>query len=130
MFAVALLVGWGIVRTTTFRRAGRVSGPPPHPSWRPLIAERVPLTAGLSMAVDRRYIPLGMPVYLRTLDPLKQQPLERLMVAQDTGGAIRGAVRADLFWGQGAEAGARAGRMRHQGNLWLLWPKGAPLPSP
>lgn len=95
----------------------------------PIGALGVPLTAGLSMAVDRRYIPLGAPVFMRTRDPLSEEPLERLLVAQDTGGAIRGAVRADLFWGQGAEAGARAGRMRQQGNLWLLWPKGAPLPA-
>ncbi len=50
------------------------------------------------------------------------------MVAQDTGGAIRGAVRADFFWGTGSEAGALAGRMRQQGGMWLLWPRGEPLP--
>lgn len=95
----------------------------------PIGAMGIPLTAGLSIAVDRRHIPLGAPVYLRTRDPLSEQPLERLMVAQDTGGAIRGAIRADFFWGQGAEAGARAGRMRHPGNLWLLWPRGVRLPA-
>jgi membrane-bound lytic murein transglycosylase A len=52
------------------------------------------------------------------------------MAAHDTGGAIRGAVRADFFWGSGEQAGAMAGRMREQGRLWLLWPRAAPLPRP
>jgi membrane-bound lytic murein transglycosylase A len=89
-----------------------------------------PLTAGYSIAVDRRYFPLGAPVYLATTMPLSDQPLERLVMAQDTGGAIRGAVRADFFWGSGAEAGALAGRMRQPGRMWLLWPRGEPLPRP
>ena len=55
-------------------------------------------------------------------------PLERLVLAQDTGGAIRGAVRADFFWGFGPDAGREAGRMRQDGRMWLLWPRGAPLP--
>ena len=96
----------------------------------PIGAIGAPLSAGRSLAVDRRYIPLGAPVFLRTTDPLSREPLERLMVAQDTGGAIRGAVRADLYWGTGAEAGARAGSMRQEGSLWLLWPRGAPPPAP
>lgn len=96
----------------------------------PIGAIGAPLSAGRSLAVDRRYLPLGAPVYLRTTDPLSQEPLERLMVAQDTGGAIRGPLRADVFWGLGAHAGARAGRMRQEGSLWLLWPKRAPLPAP
>ena len=58
----------------------------------------------------------------------RTQPLQRLMLAQDTGGAIRGAVRADFFWGFGDEAGREAGRMRQEGRMWLLWPKDAPLP--
>jgi len=90
----------------------------------------VPLSAEYSIAVDRRYIPLGAPVYLATTFPLSTDVLERLVMAQDTGGAIRGAVRADLFWGSGAEAGARAGGMRQQGRMWLLWPRGEPLPRP
>ncbi|MDW8470068.1 MAG: MltA domain-containing protein [Burkholderiales bacterium] len=94
----------------------------------PIGALGVPLTAGVSLAVDPRAIPLGAPVYLATTWPASARPLERLMVAQDTGGAIRGAVRADFFWGTGAEAGAQAGRMRERGRLWLLWPRGAPLP--
>jgi membrane-bound lytic murein transglycosylase A len=84
----------------------------------------VPLTAGYSIAVDPRHVPLGAPVFLATTMPLSTQPLERLVVAQDTGGAIRGAVRADFYWGSGAEAGALAGRMRQQGRMWILWPKG------
>ena len=84
----------------------------------------VPLTAGYSIAVDPRHVPLGAPVFLATTMPLSSQPLERLVAAQDTGGAIRGAVRADFFWGGGAEAGVQAGRMRQQGRLWILWPKG------
>ena len=51
-----------------------------------------------------------------------------LVAAHDTGGAIRGAVRADFFWGTGESAGIAAGRMRQNGKLWLLWPRGAPLP--
>jgi membrane-bound lytic murein transglycosylase A len=49
-------------------------------------------------------------------------------MAQDTGGAIRGRVRADFFWGFGAEAGKLAGQMRQQGRIWVLWPKDAPPP--
>lgn len=89
----------------------------------------VPLTAGYSAAVDPRYIPLGAPVFLQTTQPLARLPLERLVMAQDTGGAIRGAIRADFFWGTGDEAGGQAGRMRQQGKLWLLWPRGEPLPN-
>lgn len=94
----------------------------------PIGALGVSLRAGVSLAVDRRFIPLGAPVYLTTTEPLSDAPLERLTVALDRGGAIRGPVRADFYWGSGPEAGARAGRMRQQGRLWLLWPRGAPLP--
>ncbi len=89
-----------------------------------------PLTAGYSIAVDTRSIPLGAPVYLATTWPLSTQPMERLVAAQDTGGAIRGAVRADLYWGSGAEAGTLAGRMRQQGRMWILWPRGEGSPKP
>src|SRR5207244_10655523 len=88
----------------------------------------VPLSAEYSLAVDRRFVPLGAPVYLATTFPLSEERLERLMAAHDTGGAIRGVVRADFFWGTGAEAGARAGRMRQNGKMWLLWPRGEALP--
>lgn len=89
----------------------------------------VPLLAERTIAVDARFIPLGTPVYLATTRPLSDAPLERLTLAQDTGGAIRGPVRADFFWGFGAQAGREAGRMRQQGRMWILWPKGAPLPG-
>jgi membrane-bound lytic murein transglycosylase A len=88
----------------------------------------VPLTAEYSLAVDRRFVPLGAPVYLATTYPLSDERLERLMAAHDTGGAIRGPIRADFFWGSGPDAGSLAGRMRQQGRMWLLWPRGEPLP--
>jgi membrane-bound lytic murein transglycosylase A len=84
----------------------------------------VPLLAERAIAVDARAIPLGAPVFLATTWPLSDTRLERLVMAQDTGGAIRGSVRADYFWGFGDEAGREAGRMRQDGSLWLLWPVG------
>lgn len=92
-------------------------------------ALNLPLTDGASIAVDPKFIPLGSPVYLATTRPDNQQPLTRLMHAQDTGGAIRGPVRADFFWGFGHDAGALAGRMKQEGRLWLLWPATVPLPA-
>ena len=94
----------------------------------PIGALGVPLTAEYSLAVDRRFVPLGAPVYLATTYPLSEERLERLMAAHDTGGAIRGPVRTDFFWGSGPEAGSLAGRMRQEGRMWLLWPRGEPLP--
>jgi membrane-bound lytic murein transglycosylase A len=98
------------------------------PSEGPPGALGVPLTPEYSLAVDRRYVPLAAPVYLATTYPSSEARLERLMAAQDTGGAIRGIVRADFYWGTGAEAGALAGTMRQQGKLWLMWPRGEPPP--
>ena len=89
----------------------------------------VPLLAQRTIAVDTRVIPLGAPIFLATTMPLTTTPLTRLTLAQDTGGAIRGAVRADYFWGFGPNAGREAGRMRQDGRMWLLWPKDAPLPG-
>ena len=83
----------------------------------------VPLTAERSIAVDRRTIPLGAPVFLSTTWPTSNDPLQRLMVAQDTGGAIKGQVRADFFWGLGEEAGALAGRMKQPGRMWVFLPR-------
>jgi membrane-bound lytic murein transglycosylase A len=94
----------------------------------PFGALGVPLVPEYSLAVDRRFVPLGAPVYLATTQPLSEVPLMRLMAAHDTGGAIRGVARADFFWGTGDDTGATAGRMRQQGKLWLLWPRGEPLP--
>jgi membrane-bound lytic murein transglycosylase A len=99
------------------------------PTDGPIGALGVPLTAQYSVAVDRRFVPLGAPVFLATTYPLSEEPLERLMAAQDTGGAIRGAVRADFYWGTGRAAGMLAGSMRQQGRMWLLWPRGEPLPG-
>lgn len=90
----------------------------------PLGALGVPLTNEYSIAIDPRTIPLGSPVFLSTTQPNSATPLNRLMLAQDTGGAIRGAVRADFFWGFGEKAGAQAGRMKQQGRMWVLFPKG------
>jgi membrane-bound lytic murein transglycosylase A len=90
----------------------------------PLGSLGVPLTNEYSLAVDVRTIPLGAPVFLATTRPLDATPLNRLMFAQDTGGAIKGAVRADFFWGFGDQAGVQAGRMKQKGQLWLLLPKG------
>ena len=95
----------------------------------PVGAQDVALTAGRSLAVDRRFVPMTVPIWLESAapdpDPAKEdRPLRRLMVAQDTGGAIRGPVRGDVFWGTGAEAGAVAGRMKHPGRYWLLLPRG------
>lgn len=81
--------------------------------------EGVALTPGRSLAVDHSKIPYGVPVWLETDQP----SLRRLMVAQDTGGAIRGAVRGDVFWGYGPQAEAMAGPMKSQGRYWLLLPR-------
>lgn len=88
----------------------------------PIGALGVPLTAERSIAVDPRSIPLGSPVFLATTQPNSSLPLNRLVMAQDTGGAIKGAVRADYFWGFGSEAGEQAGKMKQSGRLWLLLP--------
>lgn len=94
----------------------------------PLGALGVPLTNEYSIAVDPRTIPLGAPVLLSTTYPNSGEPLNRLMLAQDTGGAIKGAVRADFFWGFGDQAGAQAGRMKQRGQMWVLFPKGSEPP--
>jgi membrane-bound lytic murein transglycosylase A len=83
----------------------------------------VPLTPGRSLAVDRRYIPLGAPVFVATTMPNSEQPLQRLMMAQDTGGAIKGRIRGDFFWGMGDQAGLQAGRMKQSARFWVLLPK-------
>lgn len=83
----------------------------------------VPLTPERSIAVDPRHTPLGAPVWLATTRPNSDEPLVRLMLAQDTGGAIRGPVRADFYWGSGGEAGALAGRMKQRGAMWVLLPR-------
>ncbi len=66
---------------------------------------------------------MGAPVFLASTAPDSGLPLRRLMMAQDTGGAIRNPVRADFFWGFGAEAGEKAGKMKQAGMMWVLLPK-------
>ncbi|MCG7405173.1 MULTISPECIES: MltA domain-containing protein [Caballeronia] len=88
----------------------------------PVGALGVPLTPERSIAVDPSAIPLGTPVFLQTTRPLSNQPMNRLVFAQDTGSAIKGGVRADYFWGLGDDAGDLAGRMKQGGRMWLLLP--------
>ncbi len=97
--------------------------PLPDPSIGPKGAQGVPLTPGRSIAVDPQSVPYGTPTWLDTTEPLATTPLRRLVVAQDTGTAITGAVRADYFWGWGDDAEAQAGRMRQALRMWVLWPR-------
>ncbi len=99
------------------------------PSRGPMGALGVPLTAERSIAVDPGSVPLGSPVFLATTLPGSDVALQKLVFAQDTGGAIHGPIRADFFWGTGSEAAGEAGQMRQSGRMWLIWPKDAPLPA-
>ena len=86
------------------------------------------LTPGYSLAIDKQWIPMGTPLWLDTTrpDPNKpdeNKPMHRLMIAQDTGGAIRGKIRGDVFWGGGDRATLIAGHMKNTGHYWLLLPK-------
>ena len=94
---------------------------PLEAAFGPRGAQGVPLTPGRSIAVDRQSIPYGTPVWLSSSGP--QTQLNRLVLAQDTGSAILGAVRADFFTGWGAEAGDLAGRLKQSLRLWVLWPR-------
>jgi membrane-bound lytic murein transglycosylase A len=93
----------------------------PDPTQGPRGAQGVPLTPGRSVAVDPQSVPYGTPLWLVSsgLGP----PLQRLVVAQDTGSAIVGAVRVDYYMGTGAQAGELAGRTRQSVRLWALWPR-------
>lgn len=92
----------------------------------PIGGQGVALTPGRSLAVDRAHIPYGVPLWLDTTDPLTDGgPLRRLVIAQDTGSAIKGPVRGDVFWGFGEEAGRRAGLMKEEGRYFILLPKPA-----
>ena len=94
----------------------------------PIGSLNVTLTPTRSVAVDRSVIPLGAPVWLQTTLPDEaRSPFDRLMLAQDTGGAIKGHVRADVFWGRGDEAEQLAGLMKQQGRLFVLLPRGYPV---
>ena len=100
----------------------------------PIGAQGVGLTPERSLAVDRQHVPLGVPVWLDAMIPaaaVAEAPDERrqwLLVAQDTGGAIRGAVRGDVFWGAGEGARSIAGRMAHRGRYWVLAPRSVASP--
>lgn len=99
----------------------------PSDAGGPVGAFGVPLQPGRSIAVDPRSTPLGYPVFVSTRQPGTGTPLQRLTVAQDTGGAIRGAVRADYFFGNGQQAATQARRMKERGQLWILLPRGLPV---
>ncbi|MDY0292259.1 MAG: MltA domain-containing protein [Desulfuromonadaceae bacterium] len=98
--------------------------PQPMDEPTPPGAQGVPLTSRRSLAVDRSYVPLGAPVFIATRWPREDKPLQQLMVAQDTGGAIKGRVRGDFFWGVGDDAGWHAGAMKYPGRMWVLLPNG------
>jgi membrane-bound lytic murein transglycosylase A len=89
----------------------------------PLGSLGIALTAERSIAIDPKFVPMGAPVFVATTEPMTEKPLRRLMLAQDTGTAIRGAVRADVYWGSGARAGEIAGRMKQRGEMFVLLPK-------
>lgn len=121
---------WANPRYVFFR-----AEPLPDPSIGPVGAQGVPLTPGRSIAVDKDSIPYGTPVWLDTWEPqpwlppeqaasaAPPRPLQRLVMAQDTGVAITGAVRADYFWGWSQGAEDRAGRMKQPLRMWALWPR-------
>jgi membrane-bound lytic murein transglycosylase A len=95
----------------------------PDPKVGPKGSLGVPLTPQRSVAIDATQLPQGAPVFLSTTQPNSDIPLQRLVMAQDTGGAIRGAIRVDYFFGFGAEAAENAGRMKQRGAIWVLLPK-------
>jgi membrane-bound lytic murein transglycosylase A len=113
---------WSNPRVVFFREE-----PLPDAAVGPRGAQGVALTPGRSIAVDPQAVPYGTPTWIDTTAPLSTSPLRRLVLAQDTGSAITGAVRADYFWGWGAEAEQQAGRMKQPLRLWVLWPRGVPI---
>ena len=109
---------WANPRVVFFREE-----PLPDPQLGPRGAQAEPLTPQRSVAVDPQSIPYGTPLWLDTTEPLSNTPLRRVVMAQDTGNAIVGAVRADFFWGWGEDAEAQAGRMKQPLRMWALWPR-------
>ncbi len=90
----------------------------------------VPLTGGRSLAIDRRFIPYGVPIWIDIVHPeAKDMRLQRLVMTQDTGGAIRGPIRGDLFWGAGPAAEKVAGEMKSKGGYFILLPKSVDVPQ-
>jgi membrane-bound lytic murein transglycosylase A len=114
---------WANPRVVFFREEAL-----PDPNQGPRGAQGVPLLPGRSVAVDPTAVPHGVPLWLDTTEPLSRTPLRRLVVAQDSGGAITGAVRVDLFFGWQPGAEQLAGRMKQALKLWALWPRGLPPP--
>lgn len=103
--------------------------PVTDPELGPKGAYGIPLIGERAVAVDTTFVPLGTPIFLSTTYPGTATPLRRVMLAQDTGAAIKGAGRTDFYWGFGDQAGAQAGRMKQQGETWVLWPRHAGMPS-
>ncbi|MDT7837735.1 murein transglycosylase A [Aquabacterium sp. OR-4] len=120
---------WSNPRVVFFREEPLPEASPAGPVPGPRGAQGVPLTAGRSVAVDPQAVPYGTPLWLDTTEPLATTPLQRLVMAQDTGGAIVGAVRIDLFWGAGEQAEQQAGRMKQPLRVWALWPRGLMPPG-
>lgn len=111
--------------SVVFFKENKVLSPKDGPAG----AMGLPLTGELSLAIDREKIPYGSLMWIESSNPVTQAPIQQGVLAQDTGGAIRGRVRADYFWGTGEEAGHAAGLTRQSLKMWMLWPKGAPLPQ-
>ena len=97
--------------------------PMPVEDTGPRGAQGVALTAGRSVAVDPAAVPYGTVLWLDTTEPLSNTPLQRAVMAQDTGSAITGAVRVDYYWGGGPQAEQQAGRMKQPLRVWALWPR-------
>jgi membrane-bound lytic murein transglycosylase A len=113
---------WSNPRVVFFRLE-----PLPDASVGPRGSQGVPLTPGRSIAVDPQSVPYGTPVWIDSTRPLTATPLRRLVMAQDSGSAITGAVRADFFCGWGDDAEAEAGRMKQPLRMWALWPRAQPV---
>ncbi len=95
-----------------------------QPSGRAFGAMATNLVPKSTIAVDTKYIPLGMPIFIKSPDQPKDKILNHLFMAQDRGGAIKGVIRADLFFGFGKEAGELAGKTKRDGEFYMLIPKG------
>ena len=135
-------VSWGTIRAWALQNPSRLQSllwsnprvvyfraePLPDPAVGPRGAQGVPLTPMRSVAVDPRAVPYGSPMWIDTSDPVAGTPLQRVVMAQDTGGAIVGAVRIDLFTGWGEPALTLASRMKQPLRAWVLWPRAQPLP--
>jgi membrane-bound lytic murein transglycosylase A len=136
-------VSWGAIRAWALQNPERVQAllwsnprvvyfktePLPDPNIGPRGAQGVPLTPMRSVAVDPRAVPYGSPMWIATTDPATGAPLQRAVMAQDTGGAIVGAVRIDLFTGWGDAAWGLASKLKQPLRAWVLWPKGLPPPG-